>query len=373
MTIVVALDSFKGCLSAAAACQAVAEGLQAVDPTIRVRIKPMADGGEGTATTLLAARPSGVWIPCTVTGPLPQQRVNAGFAWFADDRTAVVEMAAASGLTLVPEHERDPMATTTFGTGELLAAAAAKGARHIVLTIGGSATVDGGIGAAAALGWRFLDAAGAAVPPDGGHLHAIAKIVPPSGRCLPRMTVLCDVTHRLCGLRGAAAVFGPQKGATPAQVTQLDAGLRHLADQIACDLGRDVLALSGGGAAGGLGAGAVAFLEATLAPGIATVIEAAGLRTALQDATWCITGEGCFDDSSLDGKVVSGVAHAAREAGVPVVVFAGEVRLAPEVYGAYGIRGAYALRRPDMTVAESLHRAPELLQACASQWLRRRV
>ena len=369
MTIVVALDSFKGCLSAAAACQAVAKGLQAVDPTVRVRIKPMADGGEGTAAALLTARPSGVWIPCTVTGPLPERRVKAGFAWFADDRTAVVEMAAASGLPLLADHERNPMRTTTFGTGELLTAAVDTGAQHIVLTLGGSATVDGGVGAAAALGWRFLDAAGAVISPDGGHLHAIAKIVPPLKRCLPRITVLCDVTNPLCGPRGAAAVFGPQKGATSAQVTQLDAGLRHLACQIVRDLGRDVLALPGGGAAGGFGAGAFAFLDATLAPGIATVIEASGLRAALQDATWCITGEGCFDDSSLEGKVVSGVAQAARQAGVPVVVFAGEVRLAPEIYGTYGIRSAYALRRTGMRVAESLRRAPELLQICASQWL----
>lgn len=297
------------------------------------------------------------------------QRVNAGFVWFADDRTAVVEMAVASGLTLVPEHERNPLATTTFGTGELLAAALAKGAQHLVLTIGGSATVDGGVGMAAALGWRFLDVAGEAVPLDGGHVHAIAAIVPPSERGLPRITVLCDVTNPLCGSRGAAAVFGPQKGATPAQVVQLDAGLRHLADQIARNVGRDVLTLPGGGAAGGLGAGAVAFLDATLAPGITTVIEAAGLRNSLQGATWCITGEGCFDESSLDGKVVSGVAQAACAAGVPVVVFAGEVRLAPEIYGACGISLAYGLRQPGMAVAESLRRAPELLQACASQWL----
>ena len=306
MTVVVALDAFKGCLSAADACAAVADGLRAAAPAAELRLVPMADGGEGTAAALLAARPGGVWVRREVCGPLPGRTVEAGFAWFADDGTAVVEMAAASGLPLLAVDERDPERTTTRGTGELLAAAVAQGARRILLTIGGSATVDGGVGAAAALGWRFLGADGRDVPPGGGHLGEIARIVPPVARQLPSVTVLCDVTNPLCGPDGAAAVFGPQKGATPRQVAQLDAGLRHFAERIAADVGRDVLALPGGGAAGGLGAGAAAFFDAVLTPGIDAVIDACGLRQALRKAAWCITGEGCFDQTSLRGKVVSG-------------------------------------------------------------------
>lgn len=369
MTVVVALDAFKGCLTAPEACTAVADGLRAADPAVRVRAIPMADGGEGTAAVLMAARPGGVWVHREVTGPLPEQRVKAGFLWFADDRTAVVEMAAASGLPLLAEDERDPMRTTTRGTGELLAAAAAMGARHILLTIGGSATVDGGVGVATVLGWRFLDAAGRDVAADGGHLLAIATIVPPLRPLWPRITVLCDVTNPLCGPHGAAAVFAPQKGATPQQVAQLDAGLRHLAKLVAGALDRDILAVPGGGAAGGLGAGMVAFFAATLTPGVTAVIDAAGLRPALQGAAWCITGEGCFDETSLKGKVVSGVVAVAREAGVSVSVVAGEVRMAPEGWHAAGIRDVRSLRQRGMTIGESLRRAPELLYDAARLWL----
>jgi glycerate 2-kinase len=369
--IVVALDSFKGALSAEAACAAVARGLREANSSVACVLKPMADGGEGTAAALLAARPGGEWIPLEVTGPLSDRRVEAGFAWFADDRTAVVEMAAASGLPLLSERERNPMHTTTLGTGQLLAAATAKGAAHILLAIGGSATTDGGIGAAAALGWRFLDAGGRTLPPVGGQLGAIARIEPPAKPLpLPRITVLCDVTNPLCGPHGAAAVFGPQKGATPAMVAELDAGLANLAARILAEIGRDVLDLPGGGAAGGLGAGAAAFFGASLAPGIATVIAVSRLREALSGADWCITGEGSFDEQSLHGKVVSGVCEAARAAGVRTVVFAGQVRLDPAGWAAVGIHQAWALQTPGMSLSESLRRTPELLRITARRWVR---
>ncbi len=371
MRIVIALDSFKGCLTAAAACEAVADGLHAVDPATDCILKPMADGGEGTAAALLAARPGGEWIELAVQGPLPGQSVNAGYAWFADDGTAVVEMASASGLPLLRVHERNPLHTTTVGTGQLLLAAARRGARRILLAIGGSATVDGGTGAATALGWRLLDAAGHPVLPAGGQLARIARIVPPPGGTnLPPVTVLCDVTNPLCGPDGAAAIFGPQKGATPAMVIALEAGLSNLAQRISTDLGLDVRALSGGGAAGGLGAGAAAFLGAQLAPGITTIMVAAGLGEALTGAHWCITGEGSFDSQSLKGKVVSGVAWAARAAGVPVAVFAGQVHALPAACRTYGIRDALALQRPGMTLETSMRRTPELLRDTAATWLR---
>jgi len=370
MKIVIAMDKFKGGLSAGEACRNVAAGLREVDPTVVSLEIPLADGGEGTAAALMAARSGGEWIPVTVAGPLTDRAVVAGYAWFPDDLTAVVEMAAASGLALLADHQRNPLVTSTYGTGQLLEAAARRGARRILLTIGGSATVDGGVGAAAALGWRFLDTNGNDVPPDGGHLLEIALIVPPATRILPPVTVLCDVTNPLCGPLGAATVFGPQKGATPAMVTILEAGINHLTERILADLGRDLTNLPGGGAAGGLGAGAAVFFDAGLAPGIATIMDAARLGDALADAAWCITGEGSFDSQSLDGKVVSGVAATARQAEVPVVVIAGRVEIEPATFRPHGIHAALATHAPDMPIREVMRREAELLRATAARWMR---
>ncbi len=370
MKIVVALDSFKGALSADLVCRAVEAGLRSPAIAVEIVRKPMADGGEGTAAALMAARLDGQWLAADVQGPLPGQVVAAAWAWFPDDRTAVIEMAAASGLPLLAEHERNPLQTSTYGTGELIRAAIEHGAQRILLTIGGSATVDGGIGAAVALGWRFLDAAGNAVEPRGGNLGEIARIVRPDPGEMPPVTVLCDVTNPLCGQRGAAVVFGPQKGATPQMVARLEAGLANLAMRIKADLGKDVLGLAGGGAAGGLGAGASAFFGAELAPGIETIIAASGLRQALEGADWCIAGEGSFDQQSLDGKVVCGVAEAARDAGVPVVVFAGQVRVAPEACRQLGIHSFWQLQSPGISLDESIRRTPELLFDTATRWWR---
>jgi glycerate kinase len=371
MKIVIALDSFKGALDAKAACAAVARGLQEADPGIECVVRPMADGGEGTVDTLLAARAGGEWIPVDVSGPRLGQRVIAGFGWFGDTQTAIVEMATASGLPLLPAHLRNPLHTTTFGTGELLAAAIAKGARHILLALGGSATNDGGIGAAAALGWRFLDAKCRALAPVGGQLQAIAHIVPPPDpTAIPPITALCDVTHPLCGAQGAAAVFGPQKGASRAMVDTLDAGLDHLAEKIWATLGKNVRDLPGSGAAGGLGAGAVAFLGAELAPGARTILATAQLPQALVGAEWCITGEGFFDTQSLHGKVVSAVAEAARVAGTKCVVFAGQACVDAGDCAVHGIQQVRVLRASGMSTAESVARTSELLHNAARQWLR---
>ncbi|NLL83554.1 MAG: glycerate kinase [Lentisphaerae bacterium] len=368
MKIVVALDSFKGSLTAIAACEAVAAGLHEARPDVEIVIKPMADGGEGTAAALLAARPNGNWVEQVVTGPLPGQQVKAGFAWFPDTHTAVVEMAAASGLPLLKPQQRNPTRTTTHGTGELIAAACNHGARHIILTIGGSATVDGGIGAAAALGWQFLDSNANSVTTVGGSLNSIAAIKTPPATNLPPMTVLCDVTTTLCGPNGAAALFGPQKGATPDQVELLDRGLYNLARLIKESLNIDILTIPGGGAAGGLGAAAVAFFNAHLTPGSEAIINASGLHDALRGASWCITGEGCLDTTSLEGKVVQAVTNAARAAGVSVTVFSGINRLPPTTLTAAGISCAQAIKQKGISLNESLQRAPELLRSAAHRW-----
>lgn len=371
MKIVVALDAFKGGLSASDTCQAVARGLLSADPELDICLKPMADGGERTAAALLEARKGGVWEPCRVSGPLPGMRVAGGFAWFPDTRCAVVEMAVANGLPLLKSSERDPLRTSTFGTGELIRAARDKGAERILLAIGGSATIDGGTGAAMALGWRFLDAQGEGLDPGGQCLGRIAEIVSPEKQDLPPVIVLCDVTNPLCGTQGAATVFGPQKGATPETIPVFEEGLRNLARIVRKRLGIDIERIPGAGAAGGLGAGAVAFFNATLSPGIDTLTKVSGLAESLRDADWVVTGEGSFDEQSLHGKVVSGVARVARDHSVPAVVIAGRVLASPESYRRHGIVAALPTHASDMPMEEVLRREAELLERTAADWWRR--
>ena len=403
MKIVVALDSFKGSLTAVQACDLVAEALRSVVPGVEVVTKPMADGGEGTASVLMAAA-GGQWISRTVMGPLPEMEVEAGFVWLPDNRTALVEMATASGLPLLRPEQRNPLKTTTYGTGQLIQAAFDHGANHILLAIGGSATVDGGVGAAMALGWRFLTKEGEEIGLGGGQLARIVKIVPPvrsvpvraslRGASVPArlkevvrgrttyeetpdsvttnvtVKVLCDVDNPLCGEHGAARVYGPQKGATPEMVEQLDAGLAHLARMVKEQLGRDIACLPGAGAAGGLAAGAVAFMNARLVPGIDAIMSQTRLAEAVAGADWVITGEGSFDEQSLRGKVVSGVTRVARAAGARVAVCAGQVRLEPGRYRQAGIEAAVACMEPGMELDYAIAHGAELLDCAARRFAR---
>ncbi|MBN2128444.1 MAG: glycerate kinase [Sedimentisphaerales bacterium] len=369
MKIVVAMDSFKGSLSAVEACSIVAAALRAVRPEAEVVLRPMADGGEGTAAALMAAA-GGRWIPRTVTGPLPQMRIEAGFVWLPQTRTAVVEMATASGLQFLEPQQQNPLLTTTRGTGELVAGAVERGAERILLAVGGSATVDGGVGAATALGWQFLTKEGRDISLGGGELAKADKIVPPEAASQAEVEVLCDVDNPLCGPHGAAQVYGPQKGATPGMVETLEAGLSHLAKLVKEQLGRDVADLPGAGAAGGLAAGAVAFMNARLVSGIDTVMSHSGLREALARADWVITGEGCFDEQSLRGKVVSGVARIARETETKVAVLAGRVLLWPEQYRAAGIETALPCADEQMDTQQAIAQAAALLDKTARRFAR---
>lgn len=349
MRVVLAFDSFKGSLSAQDVCSTVAMAIESVRPDVEVVSLPMADGGEGTALALLAAS-GGEWHSVTVTGPLPGRLVQAGFAWLPKKQTAVVEMASASGLPLLQPEEYNPLITTTFGTGELIRAAAAYGARKILLALGGSATVDGGVGAAEALGWKF--------PVSGA-------ILAPKMRCLPPLEVLCDVTNPLCGPNGAARVYGPQKGASPSMIVKLDARLKHLSERVLAMSGENFAVLPGAGAAGGLAFGAVAFFGGRLVSGIDAVMKTAGLADSLRSAQWVLTGEGCFDSQSLQGKVIEGVARCARSAGVRTAVIAGSVQLAQAVWSAAGVEKIMELKRPEMSVNESVDRTRELLREAA--------
>ncbi len=411
MKIVVALDSFKGSLTAVQACDIVARTLRSAVPGVEVVTKPMADGGEGTASVLMAAA-GGQWIAKTVMGPLPEMEVEAGFVWMPESSTGMVEMATASGLPLLKPQQRNPLKTTTYGTGQLIKAAIDHGANRILLAIGGSATVDGGVGAAMALGWRFLTKEGEEIGFGGGQLTRMAQIVSPvrsvpvrafsstgilpvSGMGVPPMNVsdghgqdahatetppgvttdvtvevLCDVDNPLCGEHGAARVYGPQKGATPEMVEQLDANLAHLARVVKEQLGRDIACLPGAGAAGGLAAGAVAFMNARLVPGIDAIMAQTRLAEAVAGADWVVTGEGSFDEQSLRGKVVSGVTRVARAAGARVAVCAGQVRLEPDRFRQAGIEAAFACMEGGMELDYAIAHGAELLDRAARRFAR---
>jgi len=324
--IILAPDSFKESLTARQVCVAMQAGLEQVFPDARYVHVPMADGGEGTVQSLVDAT-GGTVRRARVTGPLGGA-VEAEFGILGDGETAVVEMAAASGLELVPAADRDVRRATTYGTGELISVCLDLGARRLVLGIGGSATNDGGAGMAQALGAQLLDGSGRTLPPGGAALANLARI-DVSGLD-PRLRdcaieVASDVTNPLTGPTGASAVYGPQKGATPADVTELDAALEHYADIVRRDLGRSVGQVPGAGAAGGLGAGLLAFTRARIGSGIDIVIRLTGLVDHVAQADLVLTGEGRMDGQTRYGKTPFGVASVARAAGTPVIGIAGSV------------------------------------------------
>ena len=324
--IILAPDSFKESLTAQQVCVAMQAGLEQVFPDARYVHVPMADGGEGTVQSLVDAT-GGTVRRARVTGPLGDA-VEAAFGILGDGETAVIEMAAASGLELVPSADRDIRRATTYGIGELISVCLDLGVRRLVVGLGGSATNDGGAGMAQDLGAHLLDASGRPLPYGGAPLANLARI-DVSGLD-PRLRdcaieVASDVTNPLCGPTGASAVYGPQKGATPTDVTELDAALEHYADIVRRDLGRSVGEVPGAGAAGGLGAGLLAFTQARISSGIDIVIRLTGLVDHVAEANLVLTGEGRMDGQTRFGKTPFGVASVARAAGTPVIGIAGSV------------------------------------------------
>ncbi|MBF8756694.1 glycerate kinase [Pseudomonas guariconensis] len=367
MKVVIAPDSFKDSLDAAGVARAIGAGLAEVWPDAERVECPMADGGEGTMDAILAAS-HGELRRQVVRGPLGQS-VEAGWGWLAESRTAIIEMAQASGLQLVPTDQRDACRSSTWGTGELIAAALAAGATRIVLAIGGSATNDGGSGMLRALGLRLLDADGQALEEGGLALGQLARI--DASDLDPRLAevqveVAADVDNPLCGPNGASAIFGPQKGASPAQVQALDQALGHFADLCAQLLGDDVREFPGCGAAGGMGFAAKAFMGAQFRPGVEVVAELAGLDALVQGADLVITGEGRFDAQTLRGKTPMGVARVAKRHGVPVVVLAGTLGEGYQQLYAHGIDAAFALASGPMSLEQACAQAAQLLQARAT-------
>jgi glycerate kinase len=325
-TFVLAPDSFKESMTAKEVCIAMEKGLRKVYPAANYVHVPMADGGEGTVQSLVDAT-GGQIRYIEVTGPLGEP-VTAAYGLLGDGTTAAIEMASASGIHLVNKDNKNPLKTTTYGTGELIRECLNQGIREIIIGIGGSATNDGGTGMAEALGARFLDTKGNTLPRGGGSLGELASVDISSldDRLQQvQLIVACDVTNPLCGEHGASQVFGPQKGATPEMVQQLEANLAHYADVVKQQLGKDVRDLPGAGAAGGLGAGLLIFTQAALQKGIEIVIEYTGLKQKLATADIVLTGEGGIDFQTKFGKTPYGVAQAAKQSGKKVIAVAGYI------------------------------------------------
>lgn len=371
MNIIVAPDSFKGSLTALQAADAIVQGIRAVLPEAEIVSFPLADGGEGTCEALVLAS-EGRFVPTEVVGALGGP-VKANLGLLGDDITAVVEMAQAAGLSLVPPEKRNPLITTTYGVGQLIRAALDAGSTRIIVGLGGSATNDGGAGMAQALGARLLDAQGNDLPRGGGALLELDRI-DASGvdARLQQVTVYAatDVTNPLCGPRGASAVYGPQKGATPEVVEQLDKALGRFAYVVERDLGLEVRDLAGSGAAGGLGAGLVAFCGATIRSGASLVLEMLRFDEYLDTADLIFTGEGRLDRQIEFGKAISGVALLAEKHRIPVIAFTGSLDLEPDALARRGVSGVVPILPGPMDEQQAMARAGELLQQAAERAMR---
>ncbi|NVD08608.1 glycerate kinase [Vibrio sp. JPW-9-11-11] len=344
MKIIIAPDSYKESLTAMEVATAIENGFKQVLPSASYIKLPMADGGEGTVQSLVDAT-GGRIINTAVTGPLGLP-VDGFYGLLGDGSTAVIEMAAASGLHLVSPSQRNPLLTTTYGTGELVKAALDAGAKHIIVGIGGSATNDGGMGMAQALGARFVDSQGVELGFGGGALANLATIdlsgLDPRLQHI-ELEVACDVDNPLCGSDGASQVFGPQKGASAEMVAQLDANLAHYAQVIYQTNGKQVIDQPGAGAAGGLGAALMGLFAATLRPGIQIVMDAVNFSQVVKGADLVITGEGRIDSQTIHGKTPIGVARMAKQYQVPVIGIAGSLAKGCSVVHQHGLDAVYSV------------------------------
>jgi len=371
MKIVIAPDSYKGSIYASDAARAMADGVRRVLPDAEVVLVPVADGGDGTLETLVETS-GGRIITSDVTGPLGET-VSAEWGAMGDGVTAVAEMARTSGLALVRLEDRDPLNATTYGLGEVILEALEAGYRRFILGIGGSATNDAGAGMAQALGVRLLDADGAELPPGGAALARLARI--DAAGLDPRAAeaefdVACDVNNPLTGPEGASAVYGPQKGATPEMVEQLDSALANFAEVVKRDLGADVNDVPGSGAAGGLGGGIMAFLGGRLRPGVDIVLDTVDLASRLDGADLIITGEGCMDFQTVYNKAPIGVARLAGERSIPVIGVSGSLGDGFTDVHEHGIAAAVAITHAPMTLDEASDRVAELIASATEQAVR---
>lgn len=371
MKIVIAPDSFKGSLTAVEISDAIEQGIREIFPDAKVIKIPMADGGDGTVECLVNAT-GGEILKEKVRGPLGDE-VLASYGILGDKKTAVIEMAEASGLTLVPENKRNPLITTTYGTGQLIKAALDRGCRKMIIGIGGSATNDGGAGMVQALGVKLLDREGREIGFGGGELKKIFQIdIKLLDNRLPETKVLIasDVSNPLCGPQGASKIYGPQKGATHEMVEELDESLAYFAQTIKRDLNKDVKDIPGAGAAGGLGASLMAFLEAELRPGIEIIIEIVKLEQVIKDADLVITGEGKIDSQTIYGKAPIGVAKIAKKYNVPVIAVAAIIDDDADIVYQYGINALIKISEPPMSLAEPKSKKVWLIKKSIKQFLK---
>ncbi len=371
MKVIIAPQGFKGSVSALAAARAIERGVLAVEPDAETVLAPVADGGDGTLEALIDST-GGQVFRSTVTGPLGRP-LEAMWGVMGDGQSAVVEMAQASGLALVPPRRRDPRITTTQGTGQIIKEALDRGFDRIIVGLGGSATNDGGTGMAAALGARFLDEEGRSIPAGGAALAHLARVdISGLHPGLANATIIgaTDVTNPLCGPTGASAIYGPQKGASPEVVAELDAALLNFARVVHRDLGRDVAEVPGAGAAGGLGAGLIVFAGAQLRSGIDMVCDVLGFDRHLEGTDLVITGEGRADQSTIYDKAPVGVARRAMLQNVPTILLAGSLGPGYEELYRHGIAGMVCIADGPMSLDQSLERTEELLEAAARRTIR---
>ena len=364
MKILIAPDKFKGSLSAREVAENIATGLRAILPDAAIEKLPVADGGEGTVDAIHESS-GGEWVTCASYDALGR-RIESRYLWLGDRATAVMEMSEAAGLWRIAPAERDLVRANTYGVGEMMRDAANRGAKEVLIGLGGSATNDGGLGMARALGFRFYGNERESERPD--ELVELTRIVPREKANLPRIAAAVDVRNPLLGSRGATRTFGPQKGGTPAQLEILERGLTRLADVVARDLGYDFRETPGAGAAGGLGFGLMSFCGASIRPGFEVVAEVVGLKAAIERADVVITGEGRLDEQTLEGKVPAGVARLARESGKRVFAIVGASSESPAVRNLFD--GLFALAREPITTQEAIARAGELLQERARELAR---
>ncbi len=371
MKIVIAPQGFKGSLTALQIARSIETGVKKVFPDAETVLVPAADGGDGTLQALVDSS-SGTIESATVSDPLGRP-IEATWGAMGDGETAVIEMAGASGLALLALDELDPLNTTTYGTGELFSAGLDAGYRRFIVGIGGSATNDGGAGLAQSLGISLRDVDGNELPRGGAALANIDHVDMSNFDDRLRdveVTVACDVNNPLCGEDGASAVFGPQKGASPESIKQLDAALSRFADVVESDLGVSVRERPGAGAAGGLGAGLMAFLNARLAAGVGIVLDAVGLDDALEDADLVITGEGQIDHSTIFNKTPVGIAERAGKRGIPVIAIAGGLGAGYQETHDKGIASAFTLVSGPMTLDEAIADTSNLLAGVAEEIMR---
>lgn len=371
MKIIIAPDSFKGSLTAMEVALAINRGISNIDPSIESVLIPMADGGEGTVQSMVDAT-NGKIINIEVLDPL-LRKIKSFYGILGDGETAVIEMAAASGLPLLATHERNPLITSTYGTGALIKDALDKGCRKIIIGLGGSATNDGGAGMAKALGARLLDSDGKEIGNGGEALSRLSKIdISDLDNRINDCTVIaaCDVDNPLCGEKGASAVYGPQKGATPEMIITLDQNLKRFADVVKIQMGKDILDSPGSGAAGGLGAGVRVFLNAKLERGINIVTKITNLSERVKDADLVITGEGMIDFQTAFGKTPFGVAQVAKQFNIPVIAIAGGLGKNYQELYSKGFDAIFSIVNKPMTLEFAMENAPALIESVTENIMR---